>query len=111
MERNPVTAIMGKRLRLAVICGGPGSFIGGMHRMAARIDDDYELVAGVLSSSPERAVATAKEIGLREERGYQTVNEMLDAERQREDGTDIIAIMPPNDTHSNTPWRHLSWVM
>ena len=50
MSTNPVIATLGIRLRLAVIGGGPGSFIGGMHRMAARIDDRYELVAGVLSS-------------------------------------------------------------
>ena len=66
MSSNPIIATLGRRLRLAVIGGGPGSFIGGMHRMAARIDDRYELVAGVLSSDTERAIARAKEIGLQE---------------------------------------------
>ncbi len=73
MSSNPVIATLGRHLRLAVIGGGPGSFIGGMHRMAARIDDRYELVAGVLSSDPERAIARAKEIGLQEGRGYSSV--------------------------------------
>ena len=73
MSSNPVIATLGRHLRLAVIGGGPGSFIGGMHRMAARIDDCYELVAGVLSSDPERAIARAEEIGLQEGRGYSSV--------------------------------------
>ena len=99
MSCNPVIAALGRRLRLAVIGGGPGSFIGGMHRMAARIDDRYELVAGVLSSDPERAITRAKEIGLQEDRGYISVVQMLDAERQKEDGADVVAIMTPNDSH------------
>jgi hypothetical protein len=52
MTLNPVISTLGRRLRLAVIGGGPGSFIGAMHRQAARLDDRYELVAGVLSSNP-----------------------------------------------------------
>ncbi|OEU55906.1 MAG: oxidoreductase [Desulfobulbaceae bacterium S3730MH12] len=99
MNSNPVIATLGRRLRLAVIGGGPGSFIGGMHRMAARIDDCFELVAGVLSSDPQRAISRAREIGLKEGRGYGSVAEMLDAENRREDGADIIAIMTPNDSH------------
>ena len=99
MSSNPVIATLGRRLRLAVIGGGPGSFIGGMHRMAARIDDRYELVAGVLSSDPERSIARAKEIGLQKERGYTSVARMLDAEKQKEDGADVVAIMTPNDSH------------
>lgn len=99
MSSNPVIEALGRRLRLAVIGGGPGSFIGGMHRMAARIDDCYELVAGVLSSDPERAVARAREIGLPQERGYPEVARMLDAEKQKEDGADVVAIMTPNDSH------------
>jgi hypothetical protein len=55
MTLNPIISNLGRRLRLAVIGGGPGSFIGAMHRQAARLDDRYELVAGVLSSNSERA--------------------------------------------------------
>lgn len=49
MDTNPVIEMLGRRLRLAVIGGGPGSSIGAMHRAAARLDDRYEVVAGVLS--------------------------------------------------------------
>jgi len=107
MSSNPVIAALGRRLRLAVIGGGPGSFIGGMHRMAARIDDRYELVAGVLSSDPERAIARAKEIGLQKERGYASVVRMLDAEKQKEDGADVVAIIRLMTVTLNTPWQHL----
>ena len=99
MTTNPTMALLGRRLRLAVIGGGPGSFIGGMHRLAARLDDQYELVSGVLSSDPKRAIAAAKEIGLPEDRQYSAVSEMLLNEQQRQDGADVIAIMTPNDTH------------
>ena len=99
MNSNPVIATLGRRLRLAVIGGGPGSFIGGMHRMAARIDDCSELVAGVLSSDPGRSIDRAKEIGLQEGQGYFSVAQMLDAEKQKEDGADVVAIMTPNDSH------------
>lgn len=99
MNGNPVYELLGRRLRLAVIGGGPGSFIGGMHRLAARLDDCYELVAGVLSSDPERAVARAKEIGLPVERGYASVAAMLSAEKRRGDGAEVVAIMTPNDSH------------
>ena len=99
MNSNSVLSILGRRLRLAVIGGGPGSFIGGMHRMAARIDDRYELVAGVLSSNPERALSNGKKIGLQDDRSYSSVIQMLETEKQRKDGADVIAIMTPNDTH------------
>ena len=56
---NPVIATLGRRLRLAVIGGGPGSFIGAMHRQAARLDDRYELVAACLSSDPQVCASLA----------------------------------------------------
>ncbi len=99
MELNPVIATLGRRLRLAVIGGGPGSFIGAMHRQAARLDDRYKLVAGVLSSNPERARQAGLKIGLAPERTHGNVSEMLDAEVKRDDGADVIAIMTPNDSH------------
>lgn len=92
-------SILGRRLRLAVIGGGPGSFIGSMHRMAARIDDRYELVASVLSSDPERSVLRGLELGIAVDRAYNSVPELLKKERERTDGVDVIAIMTPNDSH------------
>lgn len=99
MTINPVISTLGRRLRLAVIGGGPGSMIGAMHRRAARLDDRYEIVAGVLSSNPERAKKAGLEIGLAPDRAFTNVTEMLDAEMAREDGADVIAIMTPNDSH------------
>jgi predicted dehydrogenase len=101
MELNTVIALLGRRLRLAVIGGGPGSFIGAMHRQAARLDDRYELVTGVLSSDPSRARQAGSEIGLAPDRLYASVTDMLDAETTRPDGADVVAIMTPNDSHYN----------
>ena len=99
MELNPVISILGRRLRLAVIGGGPGSFIGAMHRQAARLDDRYELVTGILSSDPARAKKAALELGLAPDRLYGSVQEMLSSESTRADGADVVAIMTPNDSH------------
>jgi predicted dehydrogenase len=99
MDSNPIIELLGRRLRLAVIGGGPGSFIGAMHRTAARLDDRYELVAGVLSSDSERARAAGAALGIDAERVYGDAIEMLDAEAERPDGADVVAIMTPNDSH------------
>ncbi|MDY0743811.1 Gfo/Idh/MocA family oxidoreductase [Paucibacter sp. R3-3] len=96
---NPVIALLGRRLRLAVIGGGPGSFIGAMHRQAARLDDGYELVAAALSSDPEKSVQAGVSLGLPAERAYASGLALLQAEAQRTDGADVIAIMTPNDSH------------
>jgi predicted dehydrogenase len=96
---NPVISMLGRRLRLAVIGGGSGSFIGAMHRQAARLDDRYEIVAGVLSSNPEKSKKDGVEIGLPADRIYPSVQEMFAAEVKRKDGIDVVAIMTPNDSH------------
>ncbi|MDH3425555.1 MAG: Gfo/Idh/MocA family oxidoreductase, partial [Acidimicrobiia bacterium] len=98
-DTNAVIDILGRRLRLAVIGGGPGSFIGAMHRTAARIDDRYELVAGSLSSDPDRSRAAGEAIGLAPDRAYAGGTELLDSEAARDDGADVVAVMTPNDTH------------
>ena len=99
MDTNPVIELLGRRLRLAVVGGGPGSFIGAMHRTAARLDDRYELVAGVLSSDPERSRAAAISIGFTPGRAYADADALFSAESQRPDGADVVAIMTPNDSH------------
>ncbi|MDF1597124.1 MAG: Gfo/Idh/MocA family oxidoreductase [Acidimicrobiia bacterium] len=99
MNRNPVTEMMGRRLRLAVVGGGPGSFIGATHRAAARLDNRYELVAGVLASDPDRSRAAGQAIGIDADRAYGEVLELLDSEAGRQDGADVVAIMTPNDSH------------
>lgn len=99
METDPVRATLGRRLRLGVIGGGPGSFIGGMHRTASRRDDRYEIVAGVLSSDPARSREAATGMGIARDRAYDSVAQMLESETSRADGIDVVAIMTPNDSH------------
>jgi predicted dehydrogenase len=86
-----------RRLRLGMVGGGPGAFIGAVHRMAARLDDRYELVASALSSDPERAIAGAKELHIA--RPYGSFEEMASAESQRDDGVEVVSIVTPNNVH------------
>jgi len=88
-----------RRLRLGMVGGGPGAFIGAVHRIAARLDDRYELVAGALSSNPERARAGARELHIAEDRCYATFQEMAAAEAKRPDRIDAVAIVTPNHVH------------
>ena len=99
MSLNPVISLLGRRLRLAVIGGGPGSFIGAMHRQAARLDDRYELVAACLSSNPDKSVQAGRELGLAPDRCYADGDALVVAEATRSDGADVVAIMTPNDSH------------
>ena len=99
MSDNTVFKLLGRRLRLAVIGGGPGSFIGAMHRQAARLDDRYELVAAALSSDPERSRITGQGIGVAQDRCYPSGQALIDAEAKRPDGAEVVAIMTPNDSH------------
>lgn len=99
MALNPVIDLLGRRLRLALVGGGPGSFIGAMHRQAARLDDRYAIVTGVLSSDPEKSKQAGRELGLDPDRMYSSVQEMLQSEASRPDGVDAVAIMTPNDSH------------
>jgi predicted dehydrogenase len=87
------------RIRLGMVGGGQGAFIGGVHRIASRIDDQYELVAGALSSEPERAKASGLELGLREDRAYGDFEEMARREARLKDGIEAVAIVTPNHMH------------
>ncbi|MGR2740528.1 Gfo/Idh/MocA family protein [Billgrantia sp. Q4P2] len=88
-----------RRLRLGMVGGGQGAFIGGVHRIAARLDDHYELVAGAFASDPERSRAAAAELHVAEERAYPDYRTMAEAERLRQDGIDVVAIVTPNHLH------------
>ncbi|MEA2008286.1 MAG: Gfo/Idh/MocA family oxidoreductase [Chloroflexota bacterium] len=99
MTHNPVISMLGRKLRLAVIGGGPGSFIGALHQLAARFDNRYDIITGVLSSNPDRAKKAGTEFGFAPDRIYTDALEMLNAEAARSDGADVIAIMTPNDSH------------
>ena len=99
IDANPVVEALGRRLRLAVIGGGPGSIIGEVHRAAARLDDRYRIVAAALSSDAARGRAAAVRIGVPAGRAYGSGAELIDREAARADGADAVAIMTPNDTH------------
>ena len=90
---------LGRRLRLGMVGGGEGAFIGAVHRIAARLDDRYELVAGALSSEPERARASAAKLRIAPERAYASFQEMAAQEAARDDGIDVVAIVTPNHLH------------
>ena len=68
------------RIRLGMVGGGEGAFIGAVHRIAARLDDRYELVAGALSASPDKAIRSAEAIGLPSDRSYPDFQTMAQAE-------------------------------
>lgn len=82
-----------------MVGGGQGAFIGEVHRIAARLDDRYELVAGALSSDATRAAASAAELGIAENRSYASFEEMAKAEAARDDGIEVATIVTPNHLH------------
>jgi len=82
-----------------MVGGGPGAFIGAVHRIAARMDDRFELVAGALSSNPERSRAAALEMHIAPERAYGSFMEMATAEAKRPDRIDAVSIVTPNHVH------------
>ncbi|WP_319518633.1 Gfo/Idh/MocA family oxidoreductase [uncultured Martelella sp.] len=87
------------RIRLGMVGGGKGAFIGGVHRIAARIDDRFALVAGALDADPEEARSFAVSIGIAPERAYADYKAMFEAEAKREDGIQAVAIVTPNFLH------------
>lgn len=94
------TTTVSRRLRLGMVGGGRGAFIGAVHRIAARLDDRYELVAGALSSDPERARASAADLHIAPDRAYADFDAMAKAEAARADGIDVVAIVTPNHMHA-----------
>src|SRR4051794_14328345 len=89
------------RIRLGMVGGGEDAFIGAVHRIAARLDDRYELVAGALSASPDKAMRSAAAIGLPSDRSYSDFRTMAQAEAARPDGIEAVAIVTPN--HMDAP--------
>ena len=86
-------------IRLGMVGGGIDAFIGEVHRFAARLDGQYDLVAGALSSTPEKAQRSGAALGLAPERTYSDFAEMAIKESQREDGIEAVAIVTPNHMH------------
>jgi predicted dehydrogenase len=89
----------GRQIRLGMVGGGQGAFIGAVHRIAARMDDNYTLVAGALSGDPARAKASGAELGLDAARAYDSYQAMAAAEGRRTDGIEAVAIVTPNHLH------------
>ncbi|NBY29090.1 MAG: gfo/Idh/MocA family oxidoreductase [Betaproteobacteria bacterium] len=89
-----------RRLRLGMVGGGEGAFIGAVHRIASRLDNHYELVAGALSAEPEKARRSGMALGLDPQRVYPDFNTMAQAERARHDPIDVVAIVTPNHLHA-----------
>lgn len=89
------------RLRMGMVGGGKGAFIGGVHRMAARLDDQIEFIAGALSSDPARALESGRELGLHDDRNYPSWEAMLQGElaRSPSERVDFVSIVTPNDLH------------
>ncbi|WP_039916834.1 Gfo/Idh/MocA family protein [Cellvibrio mixtus] len=87
------------RIRYAMVGGGRGAFIGAVHRIAARLDDRFELVAGALSSNPENAKLSAADLHIAADRAYTSFEEMLRVEKTRADGIQAVVIVTPNHMH------------
>lgn len=90
----------GRRIRLGMVGGGEGAFIGAVHRIASRLDDRYEMVSGALSSTPDRAVRSALALGLDPARSYADFAAMAAAEAARPDGIEAVSIVTPNHVHA-----------
>lgn len=89
----------GRRIRLGMVGGGNDAFIGGVHRIASRIDDRYELVAGALSSTPEKSRLSGVAIGLDEDRIYDDFKSMAIRESGLANGIEVVSIVTPNHLH------------
>jgi predicted dehydrogenase len=92
-------AAAARPLRLGMVGGGRGAFIGAVHRMAARLDRRYELVAAALSSDPKTAKLSAADLGIATDRAYTDFRVMASAEAARSDGVEVVAIVTPNHLH------------
>jgi predicted dehydrogenase len=98
-ESSRIGATAKRRLRLGMVGGGQGAFIGGVHRIAARLDDRYELVAGCFASTAEKSKASGLELGIDPARTYGSFAAMAKAEAERQDAIDVVAVVTPNHVH------------
>ena len=88
-----------EKIRLGLVGGGIGAFVGSIHRIAARLDDRYELLAGALSSEPKRAADSAAELGIDPRRSYASFEQMAKKEGKLKHGIEAVAIVTPNHLH------------
>jgi predicted dehydrogenase len=99
MAIEGTTASFEPRIRLGMVGGGSGAFIGAVHRIAARIDDHYDFVAGALSSTPQKSRQSGAELGLDPTRVYDDFRTMAIRETRLKDGIEAVAIVTPNHMH------------
>lgn len=92
---------MNKKIKMGMVGGGIGAFIGPIHRIASRLDDQYELVAGVFSNVPEENSESGQLLRIETERCYDHYDAMFRAESSRDDGIDVVVIVTPNHLHFN----------
>src|SRR5579871_1811948 len=95
----PFNPPLNRKLRMGLVGGGQGAFIGRVHATAAILDNRAMLVAGALSSDPVKAKASAADYDIPAERAYGSVNEMIEAESKRPDKIDFVSVATPNHTH------------
>ncbi len=88
-------------LRMGMVGGGRDAFIGAVHRMAACLDGKVRFVAGALSSTPDKSLASGKDLGLDDRRSYPTWRKMVEGESALPPGEriDFVSIVTPNHTH------------
>ena len=89
----------GRRIRLGMVGGGTGAFIGYVHRIASRLDGDYDLVAGALSSHPDVARESGRNLGLSDDRIYTSYEAMAQAEAARPGGIEAVSSVTPYNVH------------
>lgn len=99
MAIEGTTATFEPRIKLGMVGGGSGAFIGAVHRIAARIDDRYEFVAGALSSTPEKSRQSGAELGLDPSRIYDDFKSMAIREAKLKNGIEAVSIVTPNHMH------------
>ena len=95
------------RIRLGMVGGGRDAFIGAVHRIAARLDDQYELVAGCFSANPEKSAASGADLGVDPKRSYASFADMATREARRKDGIEAVAIVTPNHMHAPVAMQFL----
>jgi predicted dehydrogenase len=98
---NSQNGCLGRRIRVALVGGGGSGFIGKVHAIASTLDRRAELVAGALSSNPETSRTSAAEMGIVEDRRYESFEALISGELAREESerVDVVVIATPNHTH------------
>ena len=88
-----------KKFSLGIVGGGPKSWIGHVHRISARFDNKYEIVAGVFSRNSKLSINFGKKLGIQKDRCYSNFIEMANKESKRKDGIQVVSIITPPSSH------------